>query len=44
MNKILIAMCFIIVFAVFTLVHSAIVTAKSDKFIATVTKYFMFEA
>ena len=33
-----------IIFAVFTLVHSAIVTAKSDKFISAVTDYFKCEA
>ena len=33
-----------IVFSVFTLVHSAIVTAKSDKFVSVLTDYFKCEA
>ena len=33
-----------IVFVVFTLVHSAIVTAKSDKFVSVLTDYFKCEA
>ena len=43
-KKIPIAICLFIVFAVFTLVHTAIVTARSDKFIAAVTDYFKCEA
>ena len=39
-EKILIVMFLSIVFSIFTLVHSVIVTAKSDKFIVVSTDYF----
>ena len=43
-RRILIAICLFLVFVVFILVHSAIATAKSDKFIAAVTDYYKCEA
>ena len=43
-KKILIAICLFLFFAVFTLIQSSIVTAKSDQFIAAVTDYFKCEA
>ena len=43
-KKIIIAILLFMVFSVFTLVHSAIVTAKSDNFISAVTDYFKCEA
>ena len=43
-KKMLIAICLLIVFPVFTLVHTATFTAQSDKFIAAVTDYFKCEA
>ena len=42
--KILIAILLFLVFAIFILVHSAIATAKSDKFFAALTDYFKCEA
>ena len=42
--KILIAILLFVVFAIIILVHSAIATAKSDKFFAALTDYFKCEA
>ena len=42
--KILVAILLFVVFAIFILVHSAIVTAKFDKVIAGLTDYFKCEA
>ena len=42
--KLLVAILFFLVFAIFLSVHSAIFTAKSDKVIAGLTDYFKCEA
>ena len=43
-RKLLVAILLFVVFSIFILVHSAIFTAKSDKFFAALTDYFKCEA